>query len=150
MFNGDSRPDLAVAVRNPNIVSVLLNAANGNFTGQTRAVDTIAPRVVSIVPDPSQPATNVANPRFIVTFSESVTGVNPADFVAVAGAGVTVAPGPVVVTGSGTTYAVTVNGVSGTGTLGSTSSTTVRSSMRAETFSSVTATGHSRRPKTSP
>ncbi len=74
--------------------------------------------MVSIVADPTQPATNVANPRFVVTFSESVTGVSPADFVAVPGSGVTVAPGPVVVTGSGTTYTVTVNGVSGTGTLG--------------------------------
>ncbi len=74
--NGDGRIDLATANRSSNTVSVLLNAANGNFTGQTRAVDTIAPRVASIVPDPTQPGANAANPRFIVTFSESVTGVD--------------------------------------------------------------------------
>jgi hypothetical protein len=116
--NGDGRPDLAIPNNVSNTMSVLQNAANGDFTGQTRSVDTVAPSVVSIIADPTQSGTNVDNPRFVVTFSEDVTGVDATDFVAVPGAGVLVAPGPVAVTGSGRTYTVTVNGVSGVGSLG--------------------------------
>ena len=47
-LNGDGRPDLIVANDGSNTVSVLLNAGNGNFTGQVYTIDTIAPFVESI------------------------------------------------------------------------------------------------------
>src|SRR5205085_2705102 len=46
--NGDGRPDLAVANGNANSLSVLLNASNGDFTGQVYAIDQAAPVVQSI------------------------------------------------------------------------------------------------------
>ncbi len=93
------------------------SVSHGFESLETRVVPA-NPTASSIVADPSQPGANVDNPRFVVTFSEAVTAVDPADFVAVTGPGVIVAPGPMVVTGSGTTYTVTVNGVSGVGTQG--------------------------------
>jgi CSLREA domain-containing protein len=79
------------------------------------SVDASVPTVVSSVradPDPS----TAASVNFIVTFSESVTGVDPTDFSltttgAIGGAAISG------VSGSGSTYTVTVNTGSGSGTI---------------------------------
>jgi len=64
--------------------------------------------------DPTSPATSVS---WTVTFSESVTGVNTADFALVMGGGAT---GATItgVSGSGTTWTVTANTGTAAGTLG--------------------------------
>ena len=90
-------------------------AGNGNFTtGEVYTVDKTAPVVSSSVrvnPNPTAAATV----DYTVTFSQSVTGVNVADFAltttGVSGAAVTN------VAGSGTTYTVTVNTGTGNGTI---------------------------------
>ncbi|MDD5058408.1 MAG: hypothetical protein PHQ60_11105 [Sideroxydans sp.] len=64
--------------------------------------------------NPTNPATSVT---WTVTFDMSVTGVDSADFVLVAGGGVTGAS-ITGVAGGGTTWTVTANTGSGTGTLG--------------------------------
>ena len=87
---------------------------NGNFTGQTYAVDTSLPAVVSINRIGFSP-TSAASVQYAVTFNEDVTGVDPADFApALAGTTGTITA----VAGSGAAYTVTLNGVSGNGTLG--------------------------------
>ncbi|MFL5896509.1 MAG: beta strand repeat-containing protein [Thermoleophilaceae bacterium] len=90
-------------------------AANGSFTGtQVYTIDKTAPTVSSINRSTTSP-TNASSVQFAVTFSESVTGVDSADFATtgtVTGASVTG------VTGSGTTYTVTADTGSGDGTVG--------------------------------
>jgi len=90
-------------------------AGNGNFTGQVYAIDHTAPTVVSINRAAAYPTT-ASSVTFTVTFSESVTGVNNADF-ALAATGLS---GSAItnVTGSGTTYTVTASTGTGNGTLG--------------------------------
>src|SRR5262249_23384567 len=90
-------------------------AGNGNFTtGQAYTVDKTVPTVQSIKRADPNP-TLAASVSFTVTFSESVSGVNAADFAltttGVSGAGIAN------VTGSGSTYTVTVNTGTGSGTL---------------------------------
>ena len=83
----------------------------------TWVVDTTAPTVTSL-----NRATGAANPtnassvNFVVTFSESVTGVDSSDLTVDAATGVT---GSIIgtVTGSGTTYTIPVNSISGDGDL---------------------------------
>ena len=92
-----------------------LGAGNGNFTGQVYTVDRTGPTVVSINrADPNPSTSNTVT--WTVTFSESVTGVNAADFALAAsglsGAFITT------VTGSGTTWSVDANTGIGAGTLG--------------------------------
>lgn len=92
-------------------------AGNGNFTGQTYTVDRTAPTVSSIATAAANP-TNATAVSWTVTFSESVTGVDAADF-AVARTGTVSASSAISsVTGSGTTYTVTATTPSGEGTLG--------------------------------
>jgi beta-lactamase superfamily II metal-dependent hydrolase len=100
----------------PNVVDAAGNANASTFTaGESYTIDKTAPTVVSSVranPDP----TAAANVDFTVTFSESVTGVDTADFAltttGITGASVTN------VTGSGTTYTVTAStGTGASGTL---------------------------------
>jgi hypothetical protein len=89
---------------------------NGSFQGQTYNILQADPCVVSINRADASP-TNASTVQFTVTFSESVTGVNPTDFqVATTGTvGTTLTQvAPV----SGSVYTVTVSGVSGNGTLG--------------------------------
>jgi hypothetical protein len=90
-------------------------AGNGNFTGQVYTVDKIAPAVSSIVRVGATP-TSAASVQWTVTFSESVTAVDAADFSlaqsGVSGAAITS------VTGAGTTWTVTASTGSGDGTLG--------------------------------
>jgi predicted secreted hydrolase len=90
-------------------------AGNGNYTsGQAYTVDKTAPTVVSSLRADSNP-TMATSVHFTVTFSESVTGVNTADFslttTGVSGASVTA------VSGSGATRTVTVSTGTGNGTL---------------------------------
>jgi hypothetical protein len=91
---------------------------NGSFTGSTYTItassDTTAPSVSSITTADTNPS-SATSVRFTVTFSESVTGVDAADFtLATSGTAGTISS----VSGSGTTYTVTVSGISGAGTLG--------------------------------
>jgi len=91
---------------------------NGDFTkGEAFDIDRTVPTVVSIVRAGANP-TFANSVDYTVTFSESVTGVDAADFALVATGGVS---GSTVtnVAGSGKTYTVTVNTgtVTGTGTL---------------------------------
>jgi len=78
-------------------------------------IDTTAPTVVSSVRVNSNPTT-AASVDFIVTFSESVSGVDVADFSLTTTGSIS---GAVVsgVSGSGATYTVTVNTGSGSGTI---------------------------------
>src|SRR5207247_2636809 len=76
-----------------------------------------APTVQSITrTTPAGPNTNATSVTYTVTFSESVSGVDAADF-ALALNGVA-ATTPVIVSGSGASYTVTVSDISGNGTLG--------------------------------
>jgi trimeric autotransporter adhesin len=88
-------------------------AGNGNFTGQVYTIDKTAPTVTTITRVNTDP-TAAASVDFLVTFSESVTGVDSADFVltttGVSGTSITG------VTGSGP-YTVSVNTGSGSGTI---------------------------------
>ncbi len=90
-------------------------AGNGNFnTGESYTINRNAPSLISSLRvDPSP--TSAGTVRFTVTFSESVSGVDAADFVpAVSGiSGATV----VNVTGADSTYIVTVNTGSGNGSI---------------------------------
>ncbi|MBI5964228.1 MAG: multicopper oxidase domain-containing protein [Chloroflexi bacterium] len=88
-------------------------AGNGNFTtGEAYTLD--KPTVVSINRASANPTT-AANVNFTVTFSETVTGVNTADFslttTGLVGASITS------VSGSGATRTVAVNTGTGTGTI---------------------------------
>jgi LPXTG-site transpeptidase (sortase) family protein len=85
---------------------------------QNTVVDGDAPTVVSInLNTPATSPTNAASVVFRITFSEPVTGVDPANF-ALVSTGVT---GPGItppISGTGTTRDVTVNTGSGDGTIG--------------------------------
>ena len=76
-------------------------AGNGNFTGQTYTIDKTAPAVVSIVRASANP-TGSPSVNYTVTFSESVTGVDSADFTLTT-SGITNAS-VTNVTGSGSSY----------------------------------------------
>jgi len=118
-INGDGRLDMLTSNAQPadSNISVLLNLANGNFTGQTYQIDHVAPSVVKIYRNnPLGPITNATTVTFAVTFSEPVTGVDITDF-ALAKTG-TVVTTLTTVTGSGTSYLVTVSGITGNGFLG--------------------------------
>jgi hypothetical protein len=84
----------------------LLNNVDASPASHTWTVDTTAPTVSSIVRASAVNPTNAASVDFTVTFSESVTGVDMADFTlntAIPDASITG------VTGSGTSYTVSVN-----------------------------------------
>jgi hypothetical protein len=116
-LNGDGRLDLVVAdgIRY-STASVFFNSSNGNFTGQTYTIDTVAPHVVSINRAGSNP-TGASTVQFTVTFSEPVTGVDPTDFqLATTGTvGTTLTQATPVST---SVYTVTVSGITGNGNLG--------------------------------
>jgi beta-lactamase superfamily II metal-dependent hydrolase len=103
------------AVADAAVLDTAGNAFATPFTGQVFNIDKTAPTVVSINRADANP-TAAASVNFTVTFSESVTGVNAADF-ALAATGPT-GTSITGVTGSGTTWTVTVNTGSGDGTLG--------------------------------
>jgi len=78
-------------------------------------IDTTAPTVSSVTRVNPSP-TSAASVQFTVTFSESVTGVDAADFVTFNSGGIS-GTSVTTVTGSGTTYTVTVSTGSGDGNL---------------------------------
>ena len=92
-----------------------LGTGNGNFaTGEIYTIDHTAPAILTIVrasPNPN----GMAHVLFTVTFSESVTGVDPSDF-SLNTTGVTDAAISGV-TGSGATRSVSVNTGSGDGSI---------------------------------
>jgi len=88
---------------------------NGNFAvGDTYAINKNAPFVTSILRADPNP-TAAGSVRFAVTFSESVSGVDAADFV-LSASGVSEA-GIASINGTGSVYIVTVNTGNGSGTL---------------------------------
>ena len=89
---------------------------NGNFTGQTYTIDKTNPFVSSLNIASSNP-TAASSVSWLVTFSETVTGVDAGDFALVQGSGLTSAS-ITSVSGTGSSYTVTVNTGSGSGTLG--------------------------------
>jgi len=91
-------------------------AGNGSATGQVYDFDRTPPAVSSINRADANP-TSAASVNWTVTFSESVTGVNSADF-ALANTGLGGTPAITNVSGSGTTYTVTASTGSGSGSLG--------------------------------
>lgn len=120
---GETSPDLDVVLLalaggtirdlSTNDASLTLPAATLS-TNKAIVIDTTAPQILSSARlDPDSTAHMTKN--FLVTFSEPVLGVDPADFnLAVSGiTGAFVST----VTGSGTTYTVTVNTGVGDGTL---------------------------------
>ncbi len=116
-LNGDGKPDLVTSDFENNSVSVLLNASNGNFTGQVYTIDQTPPFVTSINPPPTSPITNASSVSFTVTFSEPVTGVDATDF-QLAKTGTVATALTQVTPVSSAVYTVTVSGVTGNGTLG--------------------------------
>ncbi len=98
-----------------NTTGVSPAVANLPFAGQVHIIDRTAPAVSSIARNGASP-TALASVSWTVTFSESVAGVDAADFAlvqsGVSGAAITA------VTGSGTTYTVTASTGTGTGALG--------------------------------
>ena len=90
-------------------------ADNGNQTGEVYTVDKANPNVLTIARSGASP-TNAASLSWIVTLSESVTGIDSTDFALVATGAASAAITSV--TGSGTSYTVTATSVSGTGTIG--------------------------------
>ncbi|MGI8904959.1 MAG: Ig-like domain-containing protein [Candidatus Sumerlaeaceae bacterium] len=99
-----------------NIQDAASNAVAAAFTtGQSYSVDQTVPTVTSITRvDPNPTAASTVN--FLVTFSESVTGVTSGNFslVLTGSAGGSIGA----VTGTGATRNVAVNSVSGNGTIG--------------------------------
>ena len=91
-------------------------AGNGSSTGQVYIYDRVAPSVVSISADSPSPFSG-NQVSWTVTFSESVTGVDLADFSLAASSGL-VGTSFISVTGSGTTWSVLVDTGYGAGTLG--------------------------------
>ena len=89
---------------------------NGNLTGQTYTIDKTAPTVSSINRVSATP-TNATSVSWTVTFSETVTGVDAADFT-LARTGALSGGAISSVTGSATTYTVTSTTGTGSGTLG--------------------------------
>ena len=92
------------------------NKLAGGFTGQLYTLDRSAPTVSSINRADANP-TSAASVSWTVTFSESVTGVNAADF-ALANSGLGGTPAITNVTGGPVAYTVTASTGTGSGTLG--------------------------------
>ena len=91
-----------------------IGIASGYTSGSTYTLDHTAPAVASIALGGAA-STGAASVTYVVTFAESVTGVNAADFELTAGGS---AAGTIAtVNGAGTTYTVTVNSATGDGTL---------------------------------
>jgi hypothetical protein len=102
-----------------------VNSSNGpvtredtmNVSWTTGSCDTTAPSVTSIKTADANPTNTTGNLSWNVTFSESVTGVDAADF-ALANNGLGGSPAISNVSGSGANYIVTASSGSGNGTLG--------------------------------
>ncbi|HNP76818.1 MAG TPA: T9SS type A sorting domain-containing protein [Cyclobacteriaceae bacterium] len=99
------------------------NNTGSTFTDQTVTYDITPPAVTSIVIGPAAPLTGIGTTNgtststvpFQVTFSESVSGLDPSDFI-LSNTG-TVVGTIASVTGGPSVYTVTVNAISGNGTM---------------------------------
>ena len=92
--------------------------SNSSFTGQVYTINQVWPFVESINrTGPAAAVTDATAVTFTVSFSESVTGVNAADF-GLPLTGTTTATVTQVTPVSGSVYTVTVSGISGLGTVG--------------------------------
>jgi microcystin-dependent protein len=116
---GDGTLGLNLKSAGTGIADLAGNAISGGFTGQTYTIDHTAPTVTSITASAGSP-NNASSEQFVVTFSESVTGLTSTNFVLTT----TNSPGGTALgwtaincVGSGTTYTVTVGGITGDGTL---------------------------------
>lgn len=78
-------------------------AGNGNFSGETYNIDKTPPAVLAVTRSSPNP-TNASSVDFAVTFNESVSGVDLADFSLSTQAGATLAG----INGSGSSYTITV------------------------------------------
>jgi hypothetical protein len=104
-------------VNNGSIADLVTNPLSAGFTGQVYTVDQTPPVVQSISrTTPAGPTAGAGSVTYTVTFSEPVTGVDPADFALALS--FVVATTPVTVSGTGSVYTVTINGIAGNGTLG--------------------------------
>ena len=116
--NGDGRSDLAIANNGSNTVGVLLNSGRGSFTGPAYTIKQVNPQVQSIDrTTPSSPTTDATSVSYTVTFSESVMGVDAADFEVVRTGSVAI-DRTEVASISDLVYSVTISGIRGSGTLG--------------------------------
>ena len=107
--------DNRAAISETTRFTVVINDGADTDTNNTTTVisNAVAPTASSITVTGS-PVTNATSVSFLITFTESVSGVGASDFT-IDGSGVT---GSITgVTGSGTSRTVTVTSVSGTGTL---------------------------------
>lgn len=107
--------DNRAAISETTRFTVVINDGADTDTNNTTTVisNAVAPTASSITVTGS-PATNATSVSFLITFTESVSGVGTSDFT-IDGSGVT---GSITgVTGSGTSRTVTVTSISGTGTL---------------------------------
>jgi prepilin-type N-terminal cleavage/methylation domain-containing protein len=94
----------------------VVTTSSTTTTTTVPATDTTPPQVVSITrTGPSPISQNSVS--WTVTFSESVTGVNTADF-ALANSGLSGSPAITIVSGSGATYTITASTGTGSGSLG--------------------------------
>ncbi len=121
-FNADGKTDIAVtniATTGGKSVGIFLGNGVGVFTSQVATEDRVAPFVQSInrTTTPPSGTTNASSVNFTVTFSESVTGVDSADF-ALTTTGVIGASSITVTPVNGSVYTVTVSGIVGNGTIG--------------------------------
>jgi hypothetical protein len=98
------------------ICIVGFQSGNRSLFGNYTAGDAVAPTVSSINRANTDPTNTTGNVSWNVTFSESVTGVNAADF-ALVNTGLGGTPAITNVTGSGASYTVTASTGSGSGTL---------------------------------
>ncbi|MCE7918422.1 MAG: hypothetical protein DYG85_02745 [Chloroflexi bacterium CFX1] len=87
-------------------------ATNGNFSGETYTVDKTPPAILSIARATPSP-TNAASVDFVVTFNESVSGVDLADFAISTTSGAALTG----INGAGASYIVTVATGNGNDTL---------------------------------
>src|SRR5262245_19118973 len=84
---------------------------------ESRVLPSVTPLVLAIArANPSTQQTNATSVSYSVTFNESVTGVDPTDFLVTTSGALQAAPA-VVVSGSGAAYSVTVNSIKGRGGL---------------------------------
>ncbi|UPK31765.1 tail fiber protein [Bradyrhizobium sp. 186] len=118
--SGDGTLGLNLNASATGIADLAGNAIAGGFTGQTYTIDHTAPAVTSIAASGSSP-NHASSEQFVVTFSESVSGLTAADFALTTantpGGPPLATTGISQIVGSGTTYTVTVGGVTGDGTL---------------------------------
>ena len=117
---GDGTLGLNLNASGTGITDTAGNAIAGGATGQVYTIEHTPPVVSSVTALGSSP-NNANSEQFVVTFSESVTGVAAADFTLTttdtSGGSALSTGGISSIVGSGTTYTVTVGSVVGDGTL---------------------------------